>query len=320
MRRTTMMAGLVATVLVAGCSEGNSLRPLGLTNERAGGLRVTTADVYSTVFSLARLDTISVEASICSATLVAPTVLVTAAHCVTIERGDGEYKIQDVDDFYLENGISVEELGGDLAVDAIEVHPEYEPGTAFFDIALVYLDQDATPLTGGRLMRVARSIDEGHVGLARGANIVGHGGNDYPDFYYDAVDAPEKGARLHVAHELSKFGCNADDPACDYGNLALSYDNSPEAGFCGSAGGGPVLLFRDAQGDPAAMPWQYLEADSPVPPGGSVVLGGVVSRVVEPEDCVGEGIATRLDSAIGFLDDVLPEDPAPRRSLPLPWE
>ncbi len=316
----TVKVGLAALMLVAGCDLDGGTRDLGLRAQLPGGLRVTMADAYATVFSIARPDRVHVGLSICTGTLIAPTVLLTAAHCVTIEPGDDTYEVQDADEFFISNGPSVDSLGDDLTVVDIDVHPDYVPGTAFFDLAMVHLEQDATVHTGGRWMRVARSFDEAHIGLPRGADIVGYGGNAYPDPYYDPADAPEVGARLHVPHELDKLGCDADDPACEYRNLALSYDNSPNAGFCGASGGGPVLVFRDAEGKAAPMPWQYLEDDSPTPRGGTMVLAAVVSRVVDADACVGEGIATRIDPALDFVRDVLPEDPPPRRSLPLPWD
>lgn len=288
--------------------------------ELPGGLRTTRASTYATVFSIARPDRIHVGLSICAGSLIAPTVLLTAAHCVTIEPDDGTYEVQDAGEFFIGNAVSVDSLGDELQAVAIDVHPDYIPGSAFFDLALVHLNEDATPLTDGQLVRVARSLDESHVGIERGADIVGYGGNDYPDPYYDPARAAEIGARLHVPHEIAKFGCDADDPACEYRNLALSFDNTPEAGFCGAGGGGPVLVFRDVFGDPAGAPWQYLEHHSPVPEGGVAMLAAVMSRVVEDEACTGEGIATRVDTAMDFIAEVLPEDLPAHRPVPKPYD
>ena len=297
----------VALLVTAGaCDLGGGPRDPGLHGELDGALLPTRSVAYGPVFALARPDRVNVGLSICSATLIAPTVLLTAAHCVTIEPGDGSYEIQDPSEFFVTAGEQVVSLSEDVAIDAIEVHPEYIAGTAHRDLAVVLLADDATALAGGLTMPVARWVEAGHLDLERGIDIVGHGGDDFPE-PYGAREQSSVGSRMHLPHVLDDFGCSVeDDPACEARDLVLTWDNSPEAGFCGGGNGGALLVFRDAEGNPTPAPWQYLESSSPVPPGGSVALAGIVSRVDAGEDgCTGEGIAARVDTAMAFIEPFL---------------
>ena len=300
------VVALWALVLgMGGCDPDAGPRDPGLHGEQAGALLPTRSSAYAPVFALARPDRINVGLSLCSATLIAPTVLLTAAHCVTIEPGDGTYEIQDPGEFFVTAGEEVSSLHEDVAVDGIVVHAEYIAGTAHRDLAVVLLAEDATALTGGAVMPVARWMEAGHL-VERGVDIVGHGGTAFPEPY-----APREqsgiGSRLHLPHELDGLTCDVeDDPACWSDEMVLTWHNSPDAGFCGGGDGGALLVFRDANGDPAPAPWQYLEDSSPVPPGGSVALAGIVSRVDAGEDgCTGEGIAARLDTAMVFIEPFL---------------
>jgi len=297
----------VALLVTAGaCDLGGGPRDPGLHGELDGALLPTRSVAYGPVFALARPDRVNVGLSICSATLIAPTVLLTAAHCVTIEPGDGSYEIQDPSEFFVTAGEQVVSLSEDVAIDAIEVHPEYIAGTAHRDLAVLLLADDATALAGGLTMPVARWMEAGHLDLERGIDIVGHGGDDFPE-PYGAREQSGVGSRMHLPHVLDDFGCSVEgDPACEARDLVLTWDNSPEAGFCGGGNGGALLVFRDAEGNPTPAPWQYLESSSPVPPGGSVALAGIVSRVDAGDDgCTGEGIAARVDTAMAFIEPFL---------------
>lgn len=298
--------GLALLMVASACDLDGGPRDPGLHGELDGALLPTRSTVYGPVFALARPDRVNVGLSLCSATLIAPTVLLTAAHCVTIEPGDGSYEIQDPSEFFVTAGEEVASLSEDVAVEAIEVHPEYIAGTAHRDLAVVLLADDATALAGGFVMPVARYMEAGHLDLERGVDIVGHGGTDFPE-PYGAREQSGVGSRMHLPHVLDDFGCSSpDDPACESRELVLTWDNSPEAGFCGGGDGGALLVFRDAEGNPTQAPWQYLESSSPIPPGGSVALAGVVSRVDAGEDgCTGEGIAARVDTAMAFIERFL---------------
>ncbi|MEM6995118.1 MAG: trypsin-like serine protease [Myxococcota bacterium] len=291
-------------VATLGCDPDGGPRPLGVRGDATGGLLATHSPIYDVVFSLARPDPVAFALPVCSATLIAPTVLLTAAHCVTAEPGDGSYRVQDPDAFFVSAGADVEVLREDLQVVEIAVHPDYIAGSAYRDLAVVVVDDDATAFTNGLVMPVARGLGKGYIGLPRGIDLVGHGGTEYPEPFERNEDRGP-GTRLHVPHELASFGCAAEDPACDDAAVSLSFDNSPQAGFCGADLGGPVLLFRDGGGEPTPVPWQYLQTDSPIPPGGTAEVAGVVSRIVPRDGCRGEGLVARVDTAGAFLSPYL---------------
>jgi Trypsin len=73
----------------------------------------------------------------CTGTLIAPRVVLTAAHCLDSEGYPWIHR----EVFF---GSDVEEAGEVIAVDAAVVHPGHEPDSAAHDIALLVLDEPAS--------------------------------------------------------------------------------------------------------------------------------------------------------------------------------
>ena len=248
------------------------------------GDEVMYPNVGAIVFRWPANDDIFVRA--CTATLIRPRALVTAAHCVTplIDGGVVPDKVWIT--------FEPEALFGDpesnpdeyLEIEDILVHPGSHMSQEYHDIALVILkypvdDIEVEPLpTEGYL---GDELDNKKVGDLRKLQfvVVGYGAtawDEYPDIHLDAV----RRYGTTTYHNLLAL------------NILTEKSDANDVVICKGDSGGPVF---------------YVDSD------GNEILVGIHSRSTRPDkscDDIGLSIKYRLDteSALDWIYANLPED------------
>lgn len=126
---------LVAILVVGGPASGCSSDRARDTARAASEIRdgtPTTADHAVAALVLRRLACgVAPPAAYCTGTLIAPRVLLTAAHCLE-ERRPGDLGV-----FF---GVDTAGVGSTVAVVAAHVHPGFDPATGAHDLALLVLE------------------------------------------------------------------------------------------------------------------------------------------------------------------------------------
>jgi uncharacterized protein (TIGR03382 family) len=154
--------------------------------------------------------------STCTGTLIAPTVVVTAAHCIDNPDAAGFL-------VYFGSDASAAVDPGQLFLtyaESVVEHPDWDPDTLENDIGLMFL-LDAVPIVPAQLRTapLARTDLEAPVHLV-GWGITGGGEDD-------------GGVKRHVVSQLFDF------------DQTLVAVGSPEANTCNGDSGGPAFLERD---------------------------------------------------------------------------
>jgi hypothetical protein len=268
------MGRIFGVVTLVGCASGAEPE-LGDGNyDRIFGGELVEGSIYDTVFALHRGSWM-----FCSGTLIAPRVVLTAAHCV--DRWPSS-------PIRVDNATISEELDASegIGVARVVVHPEWDPSTLVHDLAVLVLERDAMDATGGRLVRPSSNVGWDHVGLEGGLLLAGYGQSGDPDL-------PDVGVRLAVQHTLEGFA-TLPDHATAFWNYWLQTE---DGAVCFGDSGGPAFVFHDAKGNavPAAV------GADPVPAGGSVELASVHSSVSDVSCTAGDAYGAAVDIDYDFL-------------------
>lgn len=175
----------------------------------------------------------------CSATLIAPDVVLTAGHCLAKQSGNSVSAISpsDVRVFF---GDAAGAQGGVLVtVSETQVHPQYNPFSLVNDIAILRLSQDA-PVAPIPNLPAALAFDAGDVGTVL----------DFVGFGYSDLAKTDYGVKLHNTIPLGALGCpQSVYPACPPGaptTTQFSYsqsDGGEVEGPCNGDSGGPAFVM-----------------------------------------------------------------------------
>jgi secreted trypsin-like serine protease len=171
--RPPLLAALLTLVLVIGsgvaffCPAASAATPPRAQTSVVGGAQAQPGVLSSLVFITAQ--TGAATAMACSGTVLAPTVVLTAAHCVV---DDETRTIRPASGIVVTAG-SLDRTSGGVEVGAarIAVHPDYDPGAIRSDAAVIRL---ATPLTIAPLT-LAAGADAGLAAPGASATFAGWG-------------------------------------------------------------------------------------------------------------------------------------------------
>jgi len=212
----------------------------------------------------------------CTGTLIAPRVVLTAAHCTKNEYTNATYAANTFTIYFFSDYDSVM---GQRAVSQVRPHPNYDRDNIVNDIAVLVLSSDApdgvTPIPALPAALAITSTD-----ASQGLNLefVGYGVTEsgYPS-----------GTKLTVDNALSRVcvasgGCswNVGGFSAYLAQNTICYDENP-GGPCSGDSGGPAFVVRN----------------------GTEYVGGVTSY--GDQNCDYYGCSTKVDAFQGFLAEFL---------------
>ncbi|MCH9688676.1 MAG: trypsin-like serine protease [Deltaproteobacteria bacterium] len=308
--RSALVGLLAASTLIVGCDDGSVGRDGPDGDDRILGHDPEPLEArHSAVLGLHGLSSTFEDrydgTPLCTATIIGAHTVLTAAHCV-VARDDEGTPLVDPDTGALvavEPGALALDLGAateygstlhptvTIELRQIVMHDSYIGGP-LNDLAILMTVPDALERTGADPIRPTAGMDEGDLDLEWGLELVGYGYHDIEPVEV-GPNLPPNGIKMHTDQELGGYGCApiytcADDESLE--PQLMWWPNDEVAGACYGDSGGPVLVFRDLEGNPVT------EDD----PDARAFVGGVISG--GSSGCYGVGFGPRLDAHIGFLD------------------
>lgn len=261
--RTSVAPLALLTVVAAACVTEPTLATESQAEAVIGGTHADPGDFPAVV---AIYD--AGDKTICTGTLVSPTAVLTAAHCVAYGNDDAERTRLIADTEVFIDTVSMFHPIAKVAVDDIVIHPDYirladDPEkNGFHDVALIML---GTPITDRRVARVGRTPMINAMGLSY--TLVGYG-------IYEA-NTGETGRLYSVGDrsiDCSPYGTPNDRFVC--------FDRADGTGACAGDSGSP--LFRPTTS-------------------GIRELVGVHSWGSKDGICGGIGADTKIEAEVAFL-------------------
>jgi secreted trypsin-like serine protease len=194
-----------------------------------GGVPVDKKDKYPWMAGIVWTDTDPEDGIFCGGTLIAPEWVLTASHCLVDETINSIYVVLGLIDL-------TDKTAEKISVKKIFIHPQYDPDTTDFDVALLHLAQPSKQKTIG----IIPSGDPHHLAAPKKmATIIGWG----------------KTEKLDISRKLLEANVPiiADGKAqVAFENTDLDFtDNMFAAGFLGTGrvdacqgdSGGPILVL-----------------------------------------------------------------------------
>lgn len=214
----------------------------------------------------------------CSGTLVAPSVVLTAAHCLDVARS-GKRTFQTMSPaavaIYVGDQAAIDPAPRVFAVVETLIHPQYNRFSNRNDIGLIRLAGPVDGVDPVPALPAAQGFTAADVG-----EIVGFAG-------FGLTEDGTLGEKLQVDLPLGGLGCSV--PGCPSpGDAAtmVSYVQ-PDGGPCSGDSGGPLFIVR----------------------GGQPYVGAVTSY--GDAGCTIYGVSARADAAEGLIRDFIGVPPPP---------
>ncbi|MFT7579397.1 MAG: hypothetical protein ACI9MR_001061 [Myxococcota bacterium] len=238
-----------------------------------GGSYADDTHQFATVALVTRSGSTIVREAWCSGTLVAPDVVVTAAHCLDVAKGGKRFATIAPSSVAVFVGIDVQSDADGVfyGVSDTVIYPSYDRRQLSDDIAMLRLSSPAAAQVVSPLPP-AKGITQGDVSNAASIEFAGFGETEVG--YTDEL--------LHADGVIGGLGCTVagcygqDDPATQFSYL------QPAGGPCFGDSGGPAFLRRD----------------------GIWYLAGVTSW--GGDNCAGPaafGVSTRVDAFAGWISE-----------------
>ncbi len=199
----------------------------------------------------------------CTGTLIAPDVVLTAAHCMDTARGGGSYRTMSPSQLavYVGDEPAVDILDHLYGVVEIEINSAYNRRAIRNDIALIRLSSAITEaVTPVPILPAAEGFDAGDFGET--LNFAGFG----------ETESGASGVKLQVDGELGGLGCSVSGCGSSGDSATqISYVQG-DGGPCFGDSGGPAFVVR----------------------GGTTYVGGITSY--GDSYCTIYGVSTRVDA------------------------
>lgn len=266
----------LSLVLVAGCSDGEievleGAGPRGAAQPVIYGGSAPDASFHDAVVALHQLtrDGASVYVSpFCTGTLISPTVVLTAAHCLDTSKGGSSFATMAPTALaiYVGDDPSTDLVAHLYDVTETQIHPSYDRVRLRNDIALVRLSRAVTEPVGP-VAPLPASLGFTSADVGKTMNFAGFG----------ETESGSSGVKLQVDVPLGSLGCKVS--GCpDAGDAAtqIAYAQG-DGGPCFGDSGGPMFLTR----------------------GGAAYVGGITSY--GDSYCTRYGVSTRVDAYGDFI-------------------
>jgi hypothetical protein len=308
MNATLVKLGLVTLLgsgaLAVGCGDASQVGEIGepeVGQQIYGGEPAGMTGKYGAVVSLHEASGRGVYKNIfCSGTLITPTVVLTAAHCLdTSKLGQTSFVTRSPNSVRIYVGtepMTATSASQFAEVSETKINPGYNKYTLDNDIALLRLKNPVTSVAPVPALPASKGFTQADADAEPPLAL------DFVGFGYD--EDRNINVKLQFVGELGGLGCDVEgcgdagfpehQISYNQGNLDDTYDDG-EGGPCNGDSGGPAFVDRTETVDGVEVTTTY--------------VGGVTSY--GDADCLVYGVSTRADAYESWIDEFANPPPPP---------